>query len=177
MIQERRGIVTMKGQELTLEGRELRKGDKLPDVTLVDTDLGEVRLSDFSGKVLLLIAVPSLDTSVCNLEARRFNNEAAKLGEQVQALVVSMDLPFAQKRWAGEAGATNLKTLSDHREAAFGRELGILLKELRLLARAVFVVDPQGQVQYIQIVPEATDEPDYDAALDVARELVRAAAA
>ncbi|EGJ50077.1 thiol peroxidase [Desulfocurvibacter africanus] len=177
MAQERTGVVTMKGQGLTLTGQELRKGDQLPDVELLDTDLNTVRLADFAGKVLILVAVPSLDTAVCNIEARRFNNEADKLGNDVQVLIVSMDLPFAQKRWAEEAGVRAIKTLSDHRDAAFGREFGILLKELRLLARSVFVADRSGKLQYVQIVPEVTDEPDYDTALNLARELVQEMAA
>lgn len=177
MAQERTGIVTMKGQGLTMIGQELRKGDQLPDVALLDTDLNTVRLSDFAGKVLLLVAVPSLDTAVCNLEARRFNQESGKLGNDVQVLVVSMDLPFAQKRWAEEAGVQAVKILSDHRDAAFGRAFGILLKELRLLARSVFVADRSGKLQYVQIVPEVTDEPDYDTALNMARELVQEMAA
>ncbi len=177
MAQERAGIVTMKGQGLTLTGRELRKGDQLPDVALLDTGLNTVRLSDFSGKVLIIAAVPSLDTSVCSMEARRFNKEAESLGGDVQVLVVSMDLPFAQKRWAEEVGVRALTLLSDHRDAAFGSEFGILLKELRLLARSVFVADRSGKLQYVQVVPEVTDEPDYDTALKLARELVQEMAA
>lgn len=177
MAQERTGTVTMQGKGLTLSGRELKKGDQLPDVELVGTDLGTVRITDFRGKVLMIAAVPSLDTAVCNLEARRFDQEAERLGENVRVLVVSMDLPFAQKRWAEAAGVRNIKTLSDHRDAAFGREYGLLLKELRLLARAVLVADRDGRLQYVQIVPEVTHEPDYAAALSVARELVREMAA
>lgn len=177
MAQERTGIVTMQGDGLTLEGRELKKGDRLPDVELINTSLRPVRIADFLGKVLMLVAVPSLDTAVCNLEARRFNQEAEKFGEDVRVVIVSMDLPFAQKRWAEEAGVRTIMTLSDHREAAFGREYGLLLKELRLLARAVLVADRGGRLQYMQIVPEVTHEPDYDAALNTARELVREMAA
>lgn len=169
--------VTMKGNVMTLSGELPRKGEKIPDVELLDTGLSPVRVSEFAGKVLLIVAVPSLDTAVCNLEARRFNQEAEKLGERVQVLVVSMDLPFAQKRWVEEAKVERLKTVSDHREAAFGRAYGVLMEEARLLARSVFVADQEGRLRYVQVVPEATDEPDYDSALEAARELARSAAA
>jgi thiol peroxidase len=113
--------------------------------------------------------VPSLDTPVCDLQTRRFNQEAARLGPDVQILTISMDLPFAQKRWCGAAGIERVTTLSDHREASFGTAYGVLIKELRLLARAVFVVDKDGVVRYVQIVPELSREPDYEAALAAAK--------
>jgi len=134
-------------------------------------DLAEASLKDFAGKVLILCSVPSLDTPTCDLETRRFNQEAAALGPDIQILTVSMDLPFAQKRWCGAAGVTAVKTLSDHREASFGLNYGVLLEGLRLLARAVFVVDKAGVVVHAQIVPEVSSEPDYAAALQAAKAL------
>jgi len=172
LIAERPGAVTMKGSPLTLIGSEVSVGDKAPDFTAVDTDLKPVSLSSFRGKTVVIASVPSLDTPVCDLETRRFNQEAAGLGKDVQILTLSMDLPFAQKRWCGAAGITALKTLSDHRDAAFGNAYGVLIKELRLLARAVFVVDRQGVIRYIQVVKELATEPDYAAVLDAVRKAI-----
>jgi thiol peroxidase len=169
---ERKGVVTMKGNPLTLVGKEVKAGDAAPDVELVDNELKPVRLSSFKGKVCVVSAVPSLDTPVCDMETRRFNQEAAKLGDQVVILTVSVDLPFAQKRWCGAAGVDKVKTLSDHREAAFGEGYGVLIKGLRLLARAIFVIDQKGIVRYIQLVKEVAQEPDYDAVLGAVKKLV-----
>lgn len=169
---ERQGAATMKGNPLTLVGNEVKAGDKAPDSVLVGSDLSEVRLSSFFGKVLVLSAVPSLDTPVCDTETRRFNEEAARLGHEVKIVTVSMDLPFAQKRWCGAAGVENVVTLSDHRNASFGQDYGILIKGLRLLARAVFVVDKEGVVRYVQLVKEVADEPDYDEILAEVKKLL-----
>lgn len=169
MTKERKGIVTVKGAPVTLVGEEVKVGDRAPDFTVVDNDLNEVRFSSFAGKVVILASVPSLDTPVCDMETRRFNQEAAALGEDVVILTISMDLPFAQKRWCGAAGVTAVKTLSDHREASFGLAYGVLIKELRLLARAIFVVGRDGVVRYVQIVPELSQEPDYEPVLAAAR--------
>ena len=169
---EQTGQVTMKGKPLTLVGNEVKVGDKAPDFEVVANDLSLVKFSSFQGKVCLISSVPSLDTSVCDTMARRFNEEAGRLGEDVVVLTISMDLPFAQKRWCGAAGIENLQTLSDHRGASFGQAYGVLIKELRLLARAVFVVDEEGVIRYKEIVKELTNEPDYDAALRAARELL-----
>ncbi|UCG41971.1 MAG: thiol peroxidase [candidate division WOR-3 bacterium] len=171
---ERTGIVTMGGMPVTLVGTELKVGDRVPDVTLVGNDMNDVSLSSYLGKVLILSAVASLDTSVCDIETRRFNTEAAKLGDEVRILTVSMDLPFAQKRWCGAAGIDRVTTLSDHKLAAFGQGFGVLIKERRLLARAVFVVDRSGTVRYIQLVKEVGQEPDYEPVLAEARKLVQA---
>jgi thiol peroxidase len=171
-MKERAGAVTMKGSPLTLLGEEVREGQKAPDFTALATDLSPVSLASLRGKVGVLASVPSLDTSVCDLETRRFNKEAAGLGPEVRILVVSMDLPFAQKRWCGAAGVENVKTLSDHRDAAFGLAYGVLIKELRLLARAIFVVDRQGIVRYTQLVKEIATEPDYAAVLAAVRKVV-----
>jgi len=169
---ERTGLVTLKGDPLTLVGDEVRMGQAAPEVELVANDLSTVKLSSFRGKVCILTSVPSLDTPVCDIETRRFNEEADALGDDVAVVTVSADLPFAQARWCGAAGAQSVQTLSDHREAAFGTSYGVLIKGLRLLARAVFVLDKDGIVRYQELVPEITDEPDYEAALQAARELL-----
>jgi thiol peroxidase len=164
-MEERTGLVTLKGGAITLLGPEVKVGQPAPDVELVANDLSTVQLSSFKGKVCVLLAVPSLDTSVCDTETRRFNEEAANLGDDVVVIAVSTDLPFAQARWCGAAGVKNVQTLSDHRDAAFGTSYGLLIKGLRILARAVFVVDKQGVVRYSELVKEVATEPDYEAAL------------
>ncbi|ACV68535.1 thiol peroxidase [Desulfohalobium retbaense] len=171
---ERSGLITMKGNPLTLTGTPLTVGDTVPDVTLLNTGLEPVRLSDYKDKVLILASVPSLDTSVCSEETKRFNAEAAQLSPEINVLTISMDLPFAQKRWVDTYLATNVTTLSDHKDATFGTSFGVLIKELRLLARAVFVVGKDGTLAYQQLVGEVTDPPDYDAALGAARQQVSA---
>jgi len=168
---ERAGATTFKGNPLTLIGPELKAGDKAPDFTALDNALNPVTLAAAKGKVAILVTVPSLDTPVCDLETRRFNQEAASLGDGVAVLTVSMDLPFAQARWCGAAGIENVKTLSDHRDASFGTAYGVLIKELRLLARAVFVVDREGTIRYVQLVKEMTHEPDYEAVLAAVEKL------
>ncbi len=170
-MEERDGIITMKGNPLTLVGKELKVGDIAPDIEVLDNDLAPVRLSSFKGKVCVISSVPSLDTPVCDMETRRFNEEAGNLGPDVLILTISMDLPFAQKRWCGAAGVDKVITLSDHRDASFGTDYGVLIKELRLLARAVFVLDREGTIRYIQTVEEVTNEPDYDAVLKAVNEL------
>ena len=157
---------------MALAGDELEVGDLSPDFEVLDNDLSPVRLSSFRGKVCIISSVPSLDTPVCDMETRRFNEEAGNLGPDVVILTVSMDLPFAQKRWCGAAGVDKVITLSDHRGAAFGEAYGVLIKDLRLLARALFVIDREGVVQYIQIVNEVTDEPEYEAVLEAAKKLL-----
>ena len=169
---ERPGAVTFHGNPLTLLGQEIKVGDTAPEFEALDNSLAPVKLSAFQGKVVIISAVPSLDTPVCDLETRRFNAEAAKLGQEVVILTISMDLPFAQKRWCGAAGVTHVTTLSDHKDAAFGLAYGVLIKELRLLTRAVFVVDRKGVVRYVELVREITHEPDYDAALTAVKECV-----
>lgn len=168
---ERAGATTFKGNPLTLVGPELKVGDKAPDFTALDHALSPVTLAAAKGKVAILVSVPSLDTAVCDLETRRFNKEAASLGSGVVVLTISMDLPFAQARWCGAAGIQNVKTLSDHRDASFGTAYGVLIKELRLLARAVFVVDREGVLRYVQLVKEMTHEPDYEAVLAAVEKL------
>lgn len=171
-MKERTGIITMKGNPLTLLGNEIKVGDAAPDFEVLSNDLSPVKFSSFRGKVCIVSSVPSLDTPVCDAETRRFNEEAGRLGSDVAILVISMDLPFAQKRWCGAADVTRVQTVSDHRDASFGTSYGVLIKELRLLARAVFVVDRNGLVQYVQLVKEITHEPDYDAVLTAVNKLV-----
>ena len=168
---ERQGAVTMRGNPLTLLGEEVKVGAKAPDATVLDNDLAPIEISSFRGKVCIVCSVPSLDTPVCDVEARRFNEEAEKLGGDVVVLVISTDLPFAQKRWCAAAGISAVQTLSDHRDVSFGTAYGVLIKELRLLARAVFVIDKDGTVQYVETVKEIAEEPDYDAALAAAGKL------
>ena len=171
--QSHEGAVTLHGKPMTLLGRMPVVGDPAPDTTLVGNDLEEVSLRSLRGKVLVLSSVPSLDTPVCDVETRRFNEEAARLGDDVRILTISMDLPFAQKRWCGAHGIERGVTLSDHRDAAFGRAYSVLIKELRLLARAVFVVDSGGTVRYVQLVKETSREPDYAAVLQAVADLKR----
>lgn len=169
---ERTGIITMHGNPLTLVGNEVNIGDMSPEATLLDNDLNPVTISSFRGKICVISAVLSLETSVCDIETRRFNQEAAELGEDVSILTISMDLPFAQKRWCGAAGVDRVITLSDHRDASFGNSYGILIKELRFLARTVFVLDREGVIRYIQAVKELSEEPDYGEVLEEIKKLV-----
>lgn len=171
-MKERFGLITLKGQPVTLSGNTVKEGDAAPDFQVVDNDLKPFSFSSLNDKVVIITAVPSLDTPVCDLEARRFNQEAASLGDDVKILVVSMDLPFAQKRWCAAAGVNNVLTLSDHKDASFGTQYGMLIKELRLLARAVFVVDRQKNIRYIELVKEVGQEPNYDLALEAAKKLL-----
>ncbi|MBE9536495.1 MAG: thiol peroxidase [Proteobacteria bacterium] len=166
---ERTNVITVKGNGVTLIGPELKAGDKAPDFTVVDKGLQERKLSDFAGKVKLLSVTPSLDTPVCDAQARRFNEEAAKLGGNVALINISMDLPFAIGRFCTAAGIDKVETLSDHRDASFGKAYGVLIKELRLHARAIFVVDAEDKVTYVEIVPEMVDNPNFDAALAAAQ--------
>jgi len=171
LMEERTGIVTMRGNPLTLVGKELKVGDPAPDFTALDNNLSPVQFSSFRGKICILTSVPSLDTPVCDLETRKFNEEAGRLGSGVTILTVSMDLPFAQKRWCAASGADKVQTLSDHRDASFGTSYGVLIKELRLLARSIFLIDQKGIIQYIQIVREVTNEPDYPAVFEALKTL------
>lgn len=168
---ERAGAITFKGNPMTLVGSEIKEGDTAPDFTLIATDLSEKHLADYAGKKLILSTVPSLDTGVCDAETRRFNEEAAKLGDDVQIVTVSMDLPFAQKRWCGAAGVDRVETLSDYRDREFAQNYGLLIKELGLLARCVLVIDPEGKVRYRQLVPEVAQEPDYEGVIGACRSL------
>ena len=162
---ERKGAVTFKGNPLTLIGAELKAGDNAPDFKLLANDLSEVTLASSQGKTRLISVVPSLDTPVCDMQTKRFNEEASKLPASVVVLTVSADLPFAQARWCGAAHADKLKTLSDHRDTAFGKAYGVLIKELRLLSRSIFVIGSDNKIQYVEYVKEITQHPNYDKAL------------
>lgn len=163
--------VTFKGNVMHLEGSQPAVGSKAPDFTLTANDMSPRSLTDYAGKVLVLVCVPSLDTPVCDMEVRRFNTEAAAQSDKVRIVAVSRDLPFAQARWCGAAGVTAVETLSDYRAASFAKTYGILIKELDLLARAIFVVGPDGTLAYSQLVTEVTHEPDYAAALEAVKKL------
>lgn len=169
---ERTGAVTFQGNPLTLTGQQVKVGDKAPGFSVLNNDLQPVKLSDYAGRVVVLASVPSLDTPVCDLETRRFNREALSLSEDVVVLTLSMDLPFAQKRWCGTNGVERVITLSDHREASFGLAYGLLIEELRLLARAVLVVDRAGMIRYFELIKELGNEPNYEAALQAAQDLL-----
>jgi thiol peroxidase len=169
---ERKGIVTVKGNPVTLIGSEIQAGDKAPDFTVVDGDLKEVRLKDFAGKIKVISVSASLDTPVCDMQARRFNQEAATLPVDVVILNITMDLPFAISRFCTTAGIDKVHVYSDHRDASFGNAYGVLIKELRLLARSIFIIDKNDVIRYIEIVPELTNHPDYDKALGALKKLL-----
>lgn len=164
----RKGAVQWGGNPVDLEGPELKQGDKAPDFTLTGVDMKPVTLKDTSGKVRIFASIPSLDTPVCDTETRRFNAEAAQI-PGVEIWTVSLDLPFAQKRWCGAAGIDKVKTVSDYKERTFGKNWGVFEPNRCLLARAVFVVDKNDVVQFAQYVPSVGSEPDYAAALEAAR--------
>lgn len=168
---ERKGIIAFQGNPLTLVGPELNIGDRAPDFILLDGELKEFSLKDFAGKIKVISVTPSLDTPVCDIQARRFNEEALRLDENIAVMNVSMDLPFAISRFCTSAGIERVKALSDHRDASFGNAYGVLIKELRLLARAVFVLDEADIVQYREIVPEVTNLPNFDAAIGVIKRI------
>jgi len=158
---DRENTITMNGQPLTLTGNRLMEGDTAPDFELIDNDLHHKTLGDYTEKVVVISSVPSLDTEVCDIETRRLNMEAVNLGSDVRFLTISMDLPFAQKRWCGAAGIDRVTTLSDYRGGMFGNAYGLVIKELGLLARAVFVLDGHRVIRHMQIVGDISEEPDY----------------
>jgi len=166
--------VTLKGNPMQLSGSLPEVGHSAPNATLINNDLAPVDLDSFRGKIVVLSVVPSLDTPICDMQTRRFNQEAEKMGERVQVLTISMDLPFAQKRWCGAAGIERVMTLSDYQNAEFGTKYGVLIPALRLLARAVFVVDAKGVIRYVQLVPEIGQEPDYAPVLEAVKGLMQA---
>lgn len=160
--------ITFHGNQMTMLGSEVKVGDNAPDFKVLANDLSEVTLNDTKGNVRLISVVPSLDTGVCDAQTRRFNQEASNLGN-VKILTISVDLPFAQKRWCGATGIKDVQTLSDHRDLSFGEAYGVVIKELRLLARAIFVIDSANKVTYVEYVSEATNHPNYEAALEAAK--------
>ncbi|MHC4835885.1 MAG: thiol peroxidase [Planctomycetota bacterium] len=169
---ERENVITFQGNPLTLVGDAVSVGQSAPDFTVAANDLSPYALSDDKGKVIVVSVVPSLDTPVCDTQTRKFNEAAAGLGDDVVVLTVSMDLPFAQSRWCGAAGVDQVKTVSDYKEADFGRKYGLLIKELHLLARAVLVIDSAGIIRYSQLVSEVTEEPDYSAVIEAVKGLL-----
>ncbi|MBN3547334.1 thiol peroxidase [Fictibacillus barbaricus] len=160
--------VTFKEKPVTLLGNEVKVGDQAPDFKVLANDMSEVTLADTKGSVRLIAAVPSVDTGVCDAEVRRFNEEASKL-DNVKVLTISVDLPFAQKRWCAAAGIENVQTLSDHRDLSFGKAYGVAIEELRLLARSVFVIDSSDKITYVEYVNEVTSHPNYEAAIEAAK--------
>lgn len=171
---ERKDIVKAHGNPVTLIGRKLKVGDNAPDFVVLDRDLKEVNLKDFSDKIKLISVTPSLDTPVCDLQLRRFNQEASKLPDEVVVINnISMDLPFAISRFCTTAGIDKARALSDHRDASFGNSYGVLIKELRLLSRSIFIIDKNDVIRYMEIVPEITNHPDYDKALEEVVKLLR----
>ncbi|PLX92254.1 MAG: thiol peroxidase [Desulfuromonas sp.] len=169
---EREGAVLFKGNPATLLGPDVKAGDAAPDFKVVDNGLQPVTLATDAGKVRLITVVPSLDTPVCDTMTRRFNLDAANLPDSVVVYTISVDLPFAQKRWCGSAGIDKVQTLSDYQERSFGLNYGLLLKDLKLLARAVYVIDQNDKVAYAEVCSEVTAEPDYTAALEAVKKLV-----
>lgn len=170
----RPGAVTFKGTPLTLVGEEVKVGQQAPDFTLhyFDGALKTLTLADLKGKPTLISVVPSLDTPVCAEQTKRFNQELAALGDRINAVTVSLDLPFAQGRFCGENQITNMRTASDYQDRSFGRNWGMLIDELKLLARGVFVLDADGKVVYAETVKEVTEHPNYQAALDALKKLL-----
>ncbi|MGK7378028.1 thiol peroxidase [Planococcus sp. 1R117A] len=161
--------ITFKQNPVTLPGKEVKVGDQAPGFNVLANDLSPVTLQDTTGKVRLISVVPSLDTGVCSLQSKRFDQEAASLGDNVEVLTISADLPFAQKRWAEENGTNGITLLSDHRDLSFGEEYGVAMEELRLLARSIFVIDENDKVAYVEYVSEGTDHPDYDKAIEAVK--------
>lgn len=161
--------VTFKHNPVTLIGNEIKVGDKAPDFTVLANDMSEVSLANSKGKIRLFSVVPSVDTGVCDAQTRKFNEEASKL-ENVEVITVSVDLPFAQRRWCAASGLENVITVSDHRDLSFGEAYGVVMKELRLLARAVFVVDANDTVTYVEYVSEGSNHPNYEAAITAVKE-------
>lgn len=168
-MEKRTGVITFVGNPMTLVGKEIKVGDKAPDFTLLDNGLAVKTLKDYEGKVKIFSVVPSLDTGVCDAQTRWFNQNATALSDDVVVLTVSMDLPFAQKRWCGAAGVENVVTLSDHKDASFGTNYGFLIEELRLLTRGIVVVDKNDKVTYVEYVPEVTNAVNFDAAVEAAK--------
>ena len=170
---ERKNLITLKGNPVTLIGEEVKVGQKANNFKVLGQDLTEKTLADFKGKIKLIASVPSLDTPVCDMEIKRFNDEMAKLSKDVAIIFISMDLPFAQKRFCQEFEINKINTLSDHRDADFGVKYGVLIKELRLLARAIFLVDKNDIVSYVEYVKEISTPPNYEGALEAVKKVLQ----
>lgn len=161
--------ITFKNDPITLSGQQVKEGDIAPDFTVLDNSLNQITLEDYKGKKKLISVIPSIDTGVCDQQTRKFNEEASQ--EDGVVLTISVDLPFAQKRWCASNGLENVVTLSDHRDLSFGENFGVVMEELRLLARSVFVLDESNKIVYKEIVSEGTNFPDFDAALEAYRNI------
>ncbi|MFD0672668.1 thiol peroxidase [Cohnella sp. GCM10027633] len=172
MTQERAGVATAKGYPITLVGPELRVGDTAPNFKINQDLLKEASLSDYEGKIKLISVVPSLDTPVCDSQTRRFNEEASQLGNDVIFITISVDLPFAQSRFCSTAGIDRMITLTDYKHRSFGEAYGVLIKELQLELRAIFILDANNTIRYVEYLKEMTDHPDYEAAISALRELI-----
>jgi thioredoxin-dependent peroxiredoxin len=172
MAQERTGVITFKGAPMTLIGPEINVGNPAPNFSVLASDLSQVNLHSDEGRVRLVVAVPSLDTAVCSLETKKFSGRVRDLPENSVVYVVSADLPFAQKRFCATEGIENVRTLSDHRDLSFATSYGILIQELKLLARSIFVIDPNNKIAYKEIVSEVTEEPNYNAAVEATQAAV-----
>lgn len=172
MSQERTGVATLKGNPITLIGPELKSGDQAPDFSLNKSLTEVVSLQDYAGKVKLVSVVPSIDTGVCDAQTRRFNEAAAALGDNVVVLTVSVDTPFAQARWCAAAGIDKVVMLSDYKDNSFGEAYGVLIKELALDMRSIFVLDENNTIKYVEYLGEMTEHPNYEAAIEAAKALV-----
>lgn len=165
--------ITFKENPVTLPDKEIKVGDTIPNFSVLANDLSPVTAQDTAGKIRLFSVVPSLDTGLCSDQTKRFSDEASSLGDNVEVLAVSCDLPFAQKRWTEINKVDNLTTLSDHRDLSFGESFGVSMQELRLLARSIFVVDEDDKVAYVEYVSEGTNHPDYSKAIQAVKELTK----
>jgi thiol peroxidase len=170
---EIKGEFTVKGNPVTVSGERVKAGDNAREFVVVDSNLNPVSLSKFKGKIKLIASVPSLDTPVCDLQIKRFNKEASSMSREVVIMFISMDLPFAQKRFCQSFDIKHVKTFSDHRDADFGKKYGVFIDELRLLARAVFLIDKEGKVRYVEYIKELSNQPDYDKALEALKSILR----
>ena len=171
-MERRENAVTSGGVPVTLLGKEIKVGDKAPEFTALKTDNSKIGLEDLKNKIKIISVVPSVDTGVCEIQTISFNEKAAELGEDVVVITISMDLPFAQKRFCGAHGINDSIVMSDHKDASFGLNYGFLMEETRLLARGVVIVDKEGIVQYVEYVSEASNHPDYDRAIEEVKKLV-----
>lgn len=172
MSAERTGVATLKGNPITLIGPELKVGDKAPEFQLNKSLVDVVELEQFAGKVKLISVIPSIDTGVCDAQTRRFNEEASKLGDKAAIITVSVDLPMAQARWCGAAGVDNVVMPSDYKDNNFGKSYGVLIKELHLDMRSIFVVDADNTIRYVEYVSEMTEHPSYEQALAAVQALL-----
>lgn len=169
---ERLNAATLKGNPLTLLGKEIKIGEKAPDFTVLSNDLKEIMLDQFKNKIKLIASVPSLDTPICDLEIKRFNDEATSLSKDIIIIFISMDLPFAQKRFCSAYNIKKVKTFSDHKDSNFGNNYGVLIKELRLLSRAIFIADKDNIIRYTEYVKEIGNPPDYKSAINALKKLL-----